>query len=353
MPREHFEIGTHHIASGTAATIGLPLSTLPSGLSAELTCHILHGAEAGPTIFISAAVHGDEIIGCAIIRDLLHQISVEDISGTIIFVPTVNLFGFLNRSRYLPDRRDLNRSFPGSPNGSLAGQLAHLFLNEIVKRCTLGIDMHSAAQHRYNLPQIRYDEASEHLRDLALAFAPPAIIASALRPGSMREIAGQQGVDMLLLEAGEALRFDDLSISVGVSGILRVLAALGMIAEDRAPPAVAVPARSSQSQWLRAPSGGISQRFRRSGDVVKQGEVLARIGDILAEDSDMLTAPYDGIIIGHSNLPVVNQGDALFHLARVEAFDTVEQRVDAITSASLEIAEINNDRIIADEDEVI
>lgn len=355
MPREPFEIGGCSIAPGTAANVSLPLATLPSGLSAGLNCRVLHGDADGPTIFISAAVHGDEIIGCAIIRDLLGQLEPENISGTIIFVPTVNLFGFLNRSRYLPDRRDLNRCFPGSSNGSLAGQLAHLFLSAIVKRCSLGIDIHSAAAHRYNLPQIRYDNASDHLRKLALAFAPPAIIASPLRPGSMREIAGREGVDMLLLEAGEALRFDDLSISVGVTGILRVLATLEMIDPQSAPPAAATPARSSSSQWLRAPCGGISKRLRRSGDVVEAGEPLAIIADILADrGEEIIAAPFDGIIIGHSNLPVVHQGDALFHLAKVKAFDTVAERVDAITSASLDHAENDGDiGVMADEDEVI
>ncbi len=178
-------------------------------------------------MFVSAAIHGDEIIGTAIIQRLAQELDPQALAGTVLLVPVANIFGFMNRSRYLPDRRDLNRSFPGSAGGSLAGQLANIFYREVVARCTLGIDIHSAAIHRYNLPQIRIAAGNTRLVELAMAFGAPVIIESPLRDGSLRDLAQKHGVDMLLMEAGEALRFDKLSVETGVEGVTRVLAHLG------------------------------------------------------------------------------------------------------------------------------
>ena len=343
---DDFIIADQAVRPGTSADVSMPISELSSGTPVALNLRIVHGRKAGPVIFVSAAIHGDEIIGTEIIRRVVPKINPKRMAGTIIFVPVVNVFGFTSHNRYLPDRRDLNRSFPGNPSGSLASQLAHIFQKQIIARCSLGIDIHSASMHRYNLPQIRIASGSPHLLELAMAFGAPAVIESPLREGSMRDIAKQEGVDMLLLEAGEALRFDEVSVRFGVSGILRVMRHLGMINTKRIGKVPAQPARSTRSTWLRAPRGGIARMQVTSGARVHAGDTVAIVSDVLGDDPHTVFSPVNGIVIGHSQLPVVNQGDALLHIAEVGSFDTVEERVGAITDTMLS-------DVMLDEDEVL
>lgn len=338
-------LGGSIIAPGSSATIAIPVSNLASGLPASLFLRVLNGARPGPRIFVSAAVHGDEIIGTAVIHRLIAKLDPERLAGAVIFVPMVNIFGFMTHSRYLPDRRDLNRSFPGGTKGSLAAQLANKFLKDVISHCTLGIDIHSAAVHRYNLPQIRIAPDNPALRTLAMAFGAPAVIESPLRPGSLRDVARGLGVDMLLLEAGEALRFDDLSIRCGVNGVLNVMAHLGMIEPHPEATAVGVPIRSTRGIWVRAPRGGVCYLDALSGSAVRAKQVIGRVTGIFGDDPEPIVSPIDGIIIGHAVLPVVNQGDALVHIAQVPRTDGAEERIDAITEQLL------NDRLL-DEDEI-
>jgi predicted deacylase len=341
-----FKLAGLSIDPGTSATIAIPVSNTATGLPASLYVRVLHGSRPGPCIFVSAAIHGDEIIGTAVIQRVLAKLDAQTMAGTVLFLPVVNIFGFQQHSRYLPDRRDLNRSFPGSARGSLAAQLANKFLKEVICHCSLGIDIHSAAVHRYNLPQIRIAPDNERLRDLAMLFGAHAVIESPLRPGSLRDIARGEGVDMLLMEAGEALRFDELSVRCGVNGVLNVMAHLGMIQPHPEATSITLPARCRRAIWVRAPRGGLCLLQRTSGDAVKKGEVIGRVTGIFGDDAEEFRAPIDGIIIGHAVLPVVNQGDALVHIAEVMRFGDVEQRVDQITEALL------NDRLL-DEDELI
>lgn len=350
---EPFIIAGQSIPAGTQADIAFPVTTMATGTASSLALRVIHGAKAGPAVFVSAAIHGDEIIGTAVIQRLAHELQPETLTGTVLLVPVANIFGFLNRSRYLPDRRDLNRSFPGSPGGSLAGQLAHIFMREVVSRCQLGIDIHSAAIHRYNLPQIRIAEGNRRLVELAMAFGAPVIIESPLRDGSLREIAHRHGVDMLLMEAGEALRFDRLSIETGVEGVIRVLAHLGMIPADDGLGAVGVPARANRSVWVRSPRGGVMQAVRTSGDPVRTGDVLARVAGLFGEDAEELVSPIDGIIIGHATLPVVHQGDALFHIAALDHPERVGAQIDSITDAILASEPQGKAQGMLDEDEVV
>lgn len=334
------------IAPGTVESLAIPVSNMISGLPANLYLRVIRGKRPGPRIFVSAAIHGDEIIGAAIIHRLLPKLNAETMAGTVIFVPTVNIFGFMTHSRYLPDRRDLNRSFPGGTKGSLAGQLANKFLSEVIAHCTLGIDIHSAAVHRYNLPQIRIAPDVPKLKEMAMLFGAPVVIESPLRPGSLRDIAQKAGVDMLLMETGEALRFDNLSIRAGVNGVLNVMAHLGMIEAHPNPAEYVIPARSRRSVWLRSPKGGISRRVRKSGDLVTKGEIIAEVSGVFGEDPEPVISPIDGLIIGHATLPVVNQGDAMFHVAELKNYETAEGRLDQITENLL------TDRML-DEDELI
>ena len=213
---EDFIIAGTEVSPGTRRTLELPVASLYSHAPMTLPVQVVCGRHDGPRLFVSAALHGDEINGVEIIRRLLRLPSLKKLRGTLLAIPIVNVYGFVNRSRYLPDRRDLNRSFPGSVRGSMAARLADLFLKEIVDRCNYGIDLHTGAIHRENLPQIRANLDDEETARIARAFHVPLLLNSDLRDGSLREIAAERGIPMLLYEAGEALRFDERAIRAGV-----------------------------------------------------------------------------------------------------------------------------------------
>jgi len=223
-------IGGHGINLGERKTLDIPLPSLYTHTSVPMTVHVINGRQSGPCLFVCAAVHGDEINGIEIIRRLTQAPVLRGLKGTLIAVPIVNVYGFVRHSRYLPDRRDLNRVFPGSDKGSLAARLASTFMVEIVDKCTHGIDLHTAARHRDNLPQIRttFSEGSE-TENLARIFAAPVILNADLRDGSLRAVAAERGMPLLVYEAGEALRYDEMSIRIGLRGIIRVMRTLGMI----------------------------------------------------------------------------------------------------------------------------
>jgi hypothetical protein len=345
MPKDAFEIGGVRVAPGTRAHVILPVSALPDHTPVGLNVEVIHGKRPGPTLFVSAAVHGDEIIGVEIVRRLLRAPQLEHVRGTLLVVPVVNSFGFLARSRYLPDRRDLNRCFPGTVSGSLGSRLAHIFLNEVVLRCDFGIDLHSAAEHRTNLPQIRVTPRDTTTARMARAFGAPVILTSPLREGSLRGEAAARGTPVLLYEAGEGLRFDEFAVRVGLAGILRVMRDEGMlaakgIAKGRAPSLIC-----RASIWLRAPVGGLLRTFRAEGEIVEKGDVLAAVSDPAGDVETELLAPSPGILIGRAVLPVVNEGDAVFHLAELSP-TADEDTVDALT-AQLEVDPL------FDEDEII
>lgn len=347
MPaRESFTINGSQIAPGDRQTIDLPVSVLSNHTPMTMPVHVIHGKKPGPVIFISAAVHGDEIIGVEIIRRLLGTLDVAKVRGTVLAVPVVNAFGFINHSRYLPDRRDLNRSFPGSERGSLAARLADLFLTEVVKRCDYGIDLHSAGQHRTNLPQIRISPTRPDTLRLATAFGAPVILPTRLRDGTLRAAARDVGIDVLLYEAGEALRYDELAIRAGVSGVLRVMHALDMIPRRGVQKAQVPSVIGERNFWQRAPEGGILRAFKTIGDSVAKDEVIGIVSDPFGEVDNEILAYDAGLIIGRTNLPVVNQGDALFHIARVTSTADAEARIDTLTE------QLNADPLF-DEDEII
>ena len=319
-----------NIAPGTNQTIDLPAGRLYTHAPMSIPVHVIRSKRNGPRLFVSAAIHGDEINGVEIIRRLLKLPLMKRLRGTIIAVPIVNVHGLINHTRYLPDRRDLNRSFPGSERGSIASRLAHLFMNEIVCQSTHGIDLHTGAIHRSNLPQIRANLEDEETDKLARAFNVPVIISSNLRDGSLREAAAEHGIPMLLYEAGEALRFDEVSIRAGVKGIINVMRELGMLQKPaktsssrRTDPVVA-----RSSSWVRAPESGILRSMVPLGGRVKKGSILGVVSDPFGEFESLITASFSGIVIGRTNLPLVNEGDALFHIARFESVADAAHMVD-------------------------
>lgn len=341
---EPFEIAGHLVPRGETAIVDVPISALANRLPMSLPVKVMNGREAGPTLFVSAAVHGDEIIGVEIIRRLARRPSLAQLHGTLMLVPVVNGYGFLNRSRYLPDRRDLNRSFPGSDHGSLADRLAQTFLQEVVARADFGIDMHSAAIHRSNLPQIRIAPGDSQLLQLAEVFGAPAIVYSKLRGGSLRDSARELGVPMLLFEAGEGLRFDETAVRAGVAGVLRVMHHIGMIADTPATDLDARSVLSKSSYWLRAPEGGLLRLFKGLGDMVEKGERIGMVSDLFGEREFDVRAEDGGLMIGRTELPVVNEGDAVAHIAKLSSGDgrAVDRMVEQLESADM-----------FDEDEII
>lgn len=316
---QNLEIAGNKIEPGQRKIIEIDIAKLYDNTKMTLSLEVIRGTEEGPTLFVSAAMHGDEINGVEICRQLLKQKILRQIKGTLIVVPIVNIFGFNNKSRYLPDRRDLNRCFPGSSTGSLAGRLANIFLTEIVDKCTHGIDLHTGAIHRSNLPHIRASLHVKETKRLAKEFGSPVIINSPIREGSLRSVVVERDIRFLVFEAGEALRFDKKLIKTGLVGILSVMKAIGMIE------AASLKTRKSRevhtaksSSWLRASSSGILTETKDIGHRVRAGETIAKISDPFARKVIRVKAAAQGIIIGKTELPLVNEGDALFQIANFE-----------------------------------
>ncbi len=329
MTHRPLKINGISFIAGTRTTVELPAGRLYTHTPMTIPVHVVKGKRLGPRLFISAAIHGDEINGVEIIRRLLKLPALKRLRGTIIAVPIVNIHGLINHSRYLPDRRDLNRSFPGTEKGSLAARLANLFMQEIVSQSTHGIDLHTGAVHRSNLPQIRANLDDEETDTLARAFEVPVIISSNLRDGSLREAAAEHGIPMLLYEAGEALRFDEVSIRAGVKGIINVMRNLEMLPPSRSKSKKHIePVVARSSSWVRAPDSGILRAMVALGSRVKKNTLLGVVADPFGETETTITSTFNGIVIGRTNLPLVNEGDALFHIARFEHVAEAANKVD-------------------------
>jgi predicted deacylase len=275
---------------------------------------VINGARPGPNVWLNAAVHGDELNGVEIIREVLQLLRPRELTGTVIAVPIVNVFGFVNESRYLPDRRDLNRSFPGSPRGSLTAQLAHLFMTEVVQRCQYGVDFHTGSDHRTNLPQLRCDLSDAEVERLAKAFAAPATVDAAYRDGSLRSACRAIGIPLLVFEGGEAHRFNFNAVRAGIDGTLRVLAELGMINGPSVPPE-AETTIVRHSHWERARRSGIVRIDVFPGQPVQRGDTLGVIGDALGARRAAIRATRTGLVLGYTRNPIASQGDALVHIA--------------------------------------
>lgn len=321
-------IGGVSVQPGQRRYVDLPLPPLYTHTSVAMPVHVINGKYAGPVMFVTAAIHGDEINGIEIIRRLLATKALNRLAGTLIAVPVVNIYGFVSQSRYLPDRRDLNRAFPGSEKGSMAARLADTLMSEIVCKCTHGIDLHTAAEGRANLPQIRVDlDSNPELLSLAEAFSPPIILDSATRDGTLRAVAGD--IPLLLYEAGEALRFDELAIRAGLKGVLRVMRHLHMLpsgskaTERRGKPWVA-----NNSVWMRAPQSGILRSRIPLGGIVEADMVLGYISDPFGEAEQPVVSHVSGVLIGITKLPLVHEGEALYHVATTASTRSAARAVD-------------------------
>lgn len=323
-------IGETEVQPGNWANISLPVADLYNSSSLNMTTRVICGRRPGPTLFVSAAIHGDELNGVEIVRRLLNLRALRSIRGTLLAVPIVNVHGFLNQSRYLPDRRDLNRSFPGSAKGSIASRLANTFYRQIVKKADIGIDLHTGALNRCNLPQIRANLDDEQTFELANSFGVPVIVNANIRDGSLRACAAELGMPMLIYEAGEALRFDEVSIRAGVRGVMGVMRQIGMLPRRQRAKRV-VPVLARTTRWLRAPDSGIINTRVKLGSRVKQGQCIATISDPVGETEEAVYAEFDGIVIGLSKLPLAHEGDALFNVAAFRSLAKAEHMVEEFT----------------------
>lgn len=310
---DDFTLGDHVVASGSRQRCQLRVARLPTDTWLSLPVEVVNGATGGPALWLTAAVHGDEVNGVEIISRVLAQIDPEALSGTLVAVPIVNVFGFIGQQRYLPDRRDLNRSFPGTMKGSLASRLARLLADEVVARCTHGIDLHTGSHHRTNLPQIRADLEEPETLMLARAFGCQVMIDARTRDGSLRKTAADRGNRVLLFEGGEALRFNEDAIAAGTAGVLRVMKALKMI--DSGPPPPERPTLLvRKSKWMRARRAGILHLRAGLGDRVDKGDELGLINDTFGRRVSTVRARRSGTVIGRTLNPLVTQGDALIHI---------------------------------------
>lgn len=330
MSKPRFTIQSENCYPGTMKVIHLPLPSLYDLTNVSLPVHVVCGKKQGPTLLVTAAIHGDEINGIEIARRLLKKSGLRKMSGNLIVVPIVNVYGFLYQKRYLMDRRDLNRSFPGSSEGSIASRLANVISMELLPLATHVIDLHTGSNHRFNLPQIRTNLDMSENENLAIAFNSPVILHSIYRDGSLREYANEKGIPFLLYEAGEALRFDELSIRTGLNGVLSVMASLEMISGGRYRVKQFKPVISRHSSWIRAPQSGILKVLKKVGHKIIKGQTIALICNPSSQQELKLQTPFTGIIIGDNKLPLIHEGEALFHVASFDSLSEIEEQLESI-----------------------
>lgn len=314
--RRKLTIAGTTIAAGEACDLRLNVSESYTGDPIAIPMRIIRAKKSGPTVCITGAVHGDEINGTGIIRELMYGPPLDLRSGTLILVPIVNSFGFETHSRYLPDRRDLNRCFPGSASGargSMAARIAGMFFHEVITKCDFGIDLHTAAVRRTNYPNVRADLSDPNVRRIAHAFGCELIVNGKGPLGSLRREACKVGCATIILEAGEVWKIEPGVVEVGARGVRNVLSELGMISGDPVPPAYQT--RVDKTTWVRAELGGILSFHIAPGDLIEAGQPIATNVSVVGDAKSILISPADGIVLGMTTLPAVKPGEPVIHIA--------------------------------------
>ena len=310
------EIGGLSFAPGSRGVVRLDCGRDILHKVIDFEVHVFRGREPGPCLFVSAGIHGDEINGIEICRRLLRSRYLKRLKGDLIVIPIVNVPAFVARSRYLPDRRDLNRLFPGSDDGSFGSRIAKLFTCEIVSKCAYGIDLHTGASNRTNLPQVRMQMDAEGNRELAGAFGAPVVLGANAPPeGSLRAVCSDEDVKVMVYEAGESMRLDAPSVRYGLNGVMHVMRYLDMLPPLKKAPRAPRTTFSKKSFWVRAPVGGIFRAMTPLGKAVKADCKLGVVGDPLGDKEVPVFPREEGIVIGRTNQATVDEGDALFHIA--------------------------------------
>jgi len=311
---DHLIVNKKRILPGQKEIIKLNVARLPSGTVISLRIHVYRSENPGPVMLVMGGVHGDEINGVEIVRRTIEHGLFENLKiGSVIAIPLLNIYGFINFSRDVSEGKDVNRAFPGNMSGSLASRVAATLTKRVLPAIDFGIDFHTGGGSRYNYPQIRFSKGDKKAEELAKMFAAPYILCKANIPKSLRKVAMSMKKPIIVYEGGEALRFDALSIEQGLEGLKRVMHAHGMT--DSAPPSpLEKPKKFNKTSWLRASRSGIFLWSKQSGVKVNAGEQLGIINDPYGENRVWVLAHRSGYIIGHNNAPVVSQGDALFHI---------------------------------------
>ncbi len=311
---EAITVGDVTVRPGRRGRIHLPFAKVATGSDETLPVAVINGRSSGPHVWLSAAIHGDELNGTEIVRRVMRRLDPKTLRGAVIAVPIVNTLGVMIESRYLPDRRDLNRAFPGSSRGSTASRLAHLFMEQIVAQTSVGIDLHTGSNHRINLPQIRANIDDAGTLKLARAFGAPFTIHARARDGSLRQAALELGATVLVYEAGQAHRFDLEAIETGTDGVLRALKSMGML--DARLPRAKTTRLIRRTRWVRARRGGLAEINVKLGQYVEKGELVASISDAFGSRPTKVKATETGWIIAKTQRPLVHSGDAIAHIAR-------------------------------------
>jgi predicted deacylase len=306
-------INGDEIGPGEHKEIQLNIARLPTYTNIDLPVHVFRAEKEGPGLLLTGALHGDELNGVEIIRRMVSKELLMPEQGTVIAIPIVNVYGFIQNVRGLPDGKDINRSFPGVKGGSLARLLAHTIMNQIVPKIDYGIDFHTGGASRANYPQIRCVLKDEKNKELAKAFKPPFVINSSLINKSFRKAAHMKGKPILVYETGESTRFDETGIQEGINGTLRLMKYLGMT--DKAPEADHKPEFYNKTTWIRAEYAGLFQPKITLGEKVSSSQLLGYVTDPYGNEHFGFKAPHNGRIIGLNHAPMVHKGDALLHLA--------------------------------------
>lgn len=306
------EIQNEKIGLGESKLIKIPVDRLPTGTLIEIPIYVFNGKKPGPTILLQGGLHGDEVNGIEIIRRMLINKTYKIYKGCVIVIPLLNVFGFLNLSRDMHGK-DVNRSFPGSKNGSLAGRMAYYLMRDLVKGVDFGIDFHTGGEQRFNYPQIRFTPSDERGKALALIFKAPITFGSKLIPKSFRNECNKYNIPIIVYEGGESLRLSEFAIQEGINGTLRVLKHFDMISSSVVLPSEHTSVEIEKRRWIRAKIAGLFSSKIKNGSFVKKGQVIGLITDTYGAINYKIKAPDTGFIIAINNFPIVNMGDALFH----------------------------------------
>lgn len=340
--RPPFEILGHTIEAGSRALVNLPVGFFTNNTPVDLTLGVIHGRLPGATLLVTACVHGDEINGAEISRRLLKVTALKKMRGTLLVVPIVNVPAFLNRSRYLPDRRDLNRTFPGSATGSLGSRIARVVTDQLIPRCDAVVDLHTGAVNRPNLPQVRVTAGDKVSFELGLVFRAPVILQAPIRPSSLRSTCFEMHKPIILFESGEALRLDAPSIRHGLQGVLAVMRHLELLPPKRGTPRMTRKntLTCKKSYWERSPVGGLFTPLLALGRTVEVNDTLGFVADPFGGEETPILAARQGVIIGRTNEGLADEGDALFHIA---IFENLEQVRDQMAAANLALPNVGTD----------
>jgi predicted deacylase len=338
------------IPAGASRDVNLAVSESYSSMTVNIQIHIRRAIEDGPVVFFTAALHGDEINGTGAIRQLIMDEDFYPLRGTLILIPVLNLLAFDRHTRYLPDRRDLNRSFPGSAGGSLANRMAGTIFNELVLRCDYGIDLHTASVRRTNYPTVRADLSEPQVSRIAKSFGAEIIINNKGPKGSFRREACRSGCPTIIMEGGEVWKVEPGIVETTVRGIKNVLCELDMLDGEVESPVYQV--IINQSKWIRADNGGFLNFHVKPGDIIEKGQPLATNTTLLGREQNTLYAPFNAVIIGMTSLPAISPGEPICNLGklprgykpselrrkRVEE-DGLEQRVSEELASNILIVE--------------